>query len=99
MKYRKRDISVNEVLEILDKKFDFLKGFDDFVSKNINKHIKRVEKNNQVLTIKKLNTILTNLFQEFILTQQTGIVTKNGVGVSFVDTGLMVSTIIVKYIE
>lgn len=85
--------SVNDVIQILQDRFHFLDKFDSYVSSRINEFdfiSKGLPPN------RKFNAFLQRLFQDFIIFRVHGIKTKE-IGLSFVDSGLMLSSTFISY--
>lgn len=85
--------SVNDVIKILQDKYEFLNKFDSYVSSRIDEFDFLT---NGMPPNKKFNTFLQRLFQDFIIFRIHGIKTKNE-GISFIDTGLMISSTFIFY--
>lgn len=85
--------SVNEVLEILQGRFKFLKKFDDYVASRLNEF--DFDKFGFPPN-KRFNAFIQRLFQDFIIFGIHGIKTKES-GISFIDTGLMISSTFIFY--
>lgn len=85
--------SVNDVIEILQDRYQFLNKFDSYVSSRINEFD---FSSYGMPPNKKFNAFLQRLFQDFIIFRVHGIKTKDS-GISFIDTGLMISSTFIFY--
>lgn len=87
--------SVNEVLNILEDKYNFLKDFDNYVT---SRFYEFEFDYNSKFPKDKFNEFLTKVFKDYITFRIHGIQTKAD-GISFIDSGLLISTTKVSYIS
>lgn len=86
------NIPVNEVIKQLQNRYKFLYKLDNYIIQNIEAYGDYA----QQYKTPKFNNYLTTLFRRYITLQVHGIKTKD-TGISFIDTGLLVTSARVKY--
>lgn len=89
--------NVNDVINLLQDKYGFLDKYDNYVFLNLD--LFKCIDDKYEININMLNNELTELFKQYILDEFSGIITKGGDGISFVDTGLMLMSTTVSYAE
>lgn len=88
--------NVNYVINELQQKYHFLDKFESYVMSNINRfkfdYSKKFPKS-------KFNQFMTQLFREYIVYRIHGIHYKNNGMIEFINTGLLVTTTKVRFIN
>lgn len=88
--------SVNEVINVLQNKYGFLNKFEQYVLDNMSRFNLQYKKN---FPYAKFNNFLSQLFREYIIHKSHGIHYKNNGMIEFIDTGLLVTTVKLTFIN
>lgn len=91
-KYPTDNKPVNDVIKELQSRYKFLNKLDQYITQHIDEYGDYAEDYKKP----KFNNYLTKLFRRYITLQVHGVKTKDQ-GISFIDTGLLVTSAKVKY--
>lgn len=86
--------TVDKVINELQNRFQFLDKFDEYATSRLGEfefdYLKKFPKG-------RFNNFLTKVFRDYLISQYHNITTKE-VGISFIDSGLLITTVKVTYV-
>ena len=88
--------TVDKVINELQNRFQFLDKFDEYATSRLGEfefdYLKKFPKG-------RFNNFLTKVFRDYLISQYHGIQTKAAGYLSFIDTGLLITTTKVSYLD